>query len=62
MEFINKGFELELFALHELPMVFNYAKYVYQMLLYNRRPMIFNFCEDQIKSGLINFEDLDKSG
>lgn len=29
LDFINKGFELNLYSLQELPMVFAYSKYIY---------------------------------
>ena len=30
-------------------------------MIYNRKPMIANLCEDLVKANLIDFEDLDKS-
>jgi hypothetical protein len=61
LDYLHKGFELELYALHELPMVFNYLRYIYQMLVYNRRPMFLGLVEDLAKINLINWEDLDNS-
>ena len=44
-------------------MLFNYVKYLCQMLVYNRRPMVVGMAgEDIAKFNLINFEDLDQSG
>ncbi len=62
LEFLNRGVELELFANHELYMVFNYIRYTYQMLLHNRRPLIIGMNEDFAKLGLIDLSDLSSSG
>jgi hypothetical protein len=61
LELLNRGFELELYMNHELPMVFNYIRYLYQLMEYNRRPKIIGMCDDIAKLNLINFEDLDAS-
>lgn len=37
LELLNRGFELELYALHEYHMIFSYLKHLYQMLMMNRK-------------------------
>lgn len=61
LEFVNKGMELELFANHELYMVFNYTRMIYQMLIFNRKPSITGMCEDLMKIGLVDLNDLGAS-
>lgn len=61
LEFLNKGMELELFAPHELYMLFNYTRMVYQMLFYNRKPIIQSLNEDLAKLDLIDMSDLSAS-
>lgn len=61
LEYMNRGLELELFAPHELYMAFNYTRMIYQMLFYNRRPMIQGMNEDFMKLDLIDFSDLSNS-
>lgn len=63
LEFLNKGLlELELFALHELTMVFSQLKYIYTYLAMNRKAMVLGMCGDEItKFGLVNLDDLNSS-
>lgn len=60
-EMLNKGFELELYSLPEIPMVCNYLKFVCQMILYNVRAMLVAMFEDLMKLNLINFDEIDES-
>ena len=62
LELINKGFELDLYALHEQNMIFSYLKYLYMLMVLNRKSMILGMCDEEtIKRGLVNLEDLNKS-
>ena len=40
IDYLNSGLELDLYGVNELPMVFNYLRYVYQMIFYNRKAML----------------------
>ena len=61
LEYLNKGMELELFSNHELYMLFNYTRMVYQMLFYNRKPIIQSLNEDLNKLDMIDMSDLNSS-
>ena len=62
LELLNKGFELELYALHELAMIFSYLKYLYMLLILNRKSMVLGMAGEEItKYGLLNLDDLCKS-
>jgi len=56
-DYLLKGLSLDLHALCEMPMVFNYLKYVFNMLLNNKRLVFKGFLEDLDKKGLANFEE-----
>lgn len=60
LELLNKGFELDLYGLHEHAMVYSQLKYLYQLLMMNRKSMILGMCGDAIQQkGYINLEDLE---
>ena len=62
LDFLNLGFELELYALHELQYVFSYLKYLYMLIILNRKSMVLGMAGDEIvKKGLIVLEDLPNS-
>jgi hypothetical protein len=62
LELLNKGFELDLYALHEQTMVFSYLKYLYTLLVLNRKSMVLGMAGDEIiKKALINLENLNES-
>jgi hypothetical protein len=59
LELLNLGFELDLYAIHELSMIFSYLKYYYMLLVMNRKSMILGMAGDEIvKKGLVSLEDL----
>ncbi len=54
LEFLNLGFELDLYGIHELQYVFSYLKYIYMLLILNRKSMVLGMAGDEIvKKGLI---------
>ena len=62
LELLNRGFELDLYGLHEYNMIFSYQRYLYQLLVLNRKSMILSMCGDEIlKRGQINLDDLSAS-
>jgi hypothetical protein len=62
LELLNLGFELDLYAIHELSMVFSYLKYYYMLQVMNRKSMLLGMSGDEIvKRGLISLEDLSQS-
>ena len=62
LELLNRGFELDLYGLHEYNMIFSYQRYLYQLLVLNRKSMILSMCGDEIlKRGQINLDDLTAS-
>lgn len=62
IELLTRGFELELYAIHELPMIFSYLKYLYMLMVLNRKSMVLGMCGEEItKKGLVNLEDLNSS-
>lgn len=60
VELLTRGFELELYGLHECAMVFSQLKYHYQILLMNRKSLILSLAGDDLAKR-INFEDLSAS-
>lgn len=63
MELLNLGFELELYSVHELSMIFSYLKYLYSLLVMNRKSMILGMSGDElVKRGQVALEDLSSSG
>ncbi|TNV82654.1 hypothetical protein FGO68_gene7836 [Halteria grandinella] len=62
LELFNRGFELDLYGMHEHAMVYSQLKYLYQLLVMNRKSMILGMCGDEAGSkGYINLEDLQQS-
>ena len=62
LDLLNLGFELELYGLHELQYVFSYLKYLYMLIILNRKSMVLGMAGDEIvKKGLIILEDLPNS-
>ena len=62
LELLNRGFELDLYALHEQSMVFSYLKYLYTLLILNRKSMVLGMSgEEIVKKGLLNLDDLNAS-
>ncbi len=63
LDLLTLGFELELYAIHELSMIFSYMKYLYMLSVMNRKSMILGMSGDEIvKRGLVSLEDLSQSG
>jgi hypothetical protein len=59
LDLLTLGFELELYAIHELSMIFSYMKYLYMLSVMNRKSMILGMSGDEIvKRGLVTLEDL----
>lgn len=62
MELLNRGFELELYGMHEHQMVYFQLRYVYSLLVMNRRSMILGMLgEEAHKKGYLNLDDLESS-
>lgn len=59
LDLLTLGFELDLYAIHELSMIFSYMKYLYMLSVMNRKSMILGMSGDEIvKRGLVSLEDL----
>ena len=61
LEYLNRGLQLELFATHELHMVFSYIRQLYQMVIYNRKPIVVGMNEDLLRLNLIDLNELSNS-
>jgi hypothetical protein len=62
VELLNRGFELDLYGLHEFNMIFSYLRYLYQLFAMNRKTIILGMAGEEIaKRGMINFDDLNNS-
>ena len=60
VELLTRGFELDLYGLHECAMVFSQLKHHYQILLMNRKSLILSFAGEELAKR-INLEDLSAS-
>lgn len=62
VEILQKGFDLELYGVHEFAMIFHYLRYLYQMLVFNRKPILIGMAGEEItRYGMLNLEDLSSS-
>ena len=57
LELLTKGFDLDLYSVTELPMIFSYLKYLYTLLVLNRKSMILGMAGNDIP----NLEDMSQS-
>jgi hypothetical protein len=57
LELLTKGFDLDLYSVTELPMIFSYLKYLYTLLVLNRKSMVLGMAGNDIP----NLEDMSQS-
>lgn len=56
--YLESALELELTRVEELPMHFQESRYTYSMFTLNRKNIVRGLCDDLLKQGLVNLDDL----
>jgi hypothetical protein len=59
IKYVNLGFRLDIYLVHEMLSVMSYLRYLYTLIHNNRKIMITSFCSDMYKKNLISFDDKD---